>query len=747
MVNTRKNQYTTEEKKESKKRKLNQTDLLNSSHCLSPSVDPKKMKMNSFQSSPRSPITINISLSNMNYEDLESIHEENFILVLSSDAWEAIECGSSGDCLFNSICFLMNQPFEDHITLRKQTVMKIRTNFIDYLDFFWDENRNIMDYLKEMEESGVWASEMEIRGLSHYLKRTIIVFRPEYRDGDIINFVSLMRYGEEYEDVDPLYIVYYRERRHYQALKRKEESISSEVPNENISDFIKEQNSNEILVSLTQEASFEEELLKAHAEKKYVVFSKYVDRYTEVWEFQKNNKIPGRFYQGNDEENNGNLIEKSKLTIDEKKKLKKRKNKLRNKRCEWKKGQNKFFIDHEKDRLVERKEVPYSHLPRRQPKEDWKSDKKLYEGKFYIPYQEEVLILLKKAHGLHIGRDRMRESIHCLGFSWEGMTKDINEYIKGCVGCKQVANFSKSSRQCKQLISAYPKQRYQIDCLKLYSQLSTNKYKVLICIVDHFSKFVHARVVESHTAREVEITVRQFFRLIGAPHILQSDNGREFNNQRITIYLEEQQVKFLHGRPYHPESQGCIERAHRTLQEGLKKMYIEEKSNFYIESALELCLDRYNMEIHSTTKMRPMDSIKLDPDNEKDKQNIDFVIYNTKNSRKNSKNVVEGYSKGDKILLYNYLIKGKIKNYLEEVRGKFSAKIIKGNRLLCTVLIFVGYMIPATVESIIDTMLEIKVEKDYPIFKEKVKKGEIYKVQERFVLQVQEEHWKKQLSS
>jgi len=42
-----------------------------------------------------------------------------------------------------------------------------------------------------------------------------------------------------------------------------------------------------------------------------------------VWEFQKNNKIPGRFYQGNDEENNGNLIEKSKLTIDEKKKLKK----------------------------------------------------------------------------------------------------------------------------------------------------------------------------------------------------------------------------------------------------------------------------------------------------------------------------------------------------------------------------------------------------------------------------------------
>ena len=358
--------------------------------------------------------------------------------------------------------------------------------------------------------------------------------------------------------------------------------------------------------------------------------------------------------------------------------MKKKQNKLRIKRCEWKKGQSKFCIDENEDRLMENKQVPYSHLPRNQPKQEWSSDKKLYAAYFYIPYQEELPILLKKAHGLHIGRDRMRESLHCLGFSWEGMTNDINKYIKDCTSCKQIVYLSKAKKGRKQLISAHPRQRYQIDCLKLYEQLSTDRYKVLICIIDHFSKFLHARIAESQNAREVEITLKQFFRLVGLPKILQSDNGREFDNKRINIYLDGQQIKFVHGRPYHPESQGCIERSHRTLQEGLKKQYIQERTNFYVESALETCLDQYNMEIHSTTKMRPIDAIKLDPENEKDQKQIEFVIFNTKKSRRDAKNVLEGYEKGDKVLLYNYLVKGKTLNYLEEVKGRMTSKIIKG---------------------------------------------------------------------
>jgi len=704
----------------------------------------KKMKLNE-EENLSNDLPINITLSNLtntSFQLEEDMEDTRIPLILTTDTWEAIECGNSGDCLFNSVCFLLNKPHEEHLELRKQAVITIRGNLAHYMNFYWMDEQGIDSYLDEMSNEGVWGSELEVAGLSEYLKSMIVVYRPEYNGNDVINFISPILYGRNYKVKDPpLYIVYYRNRRHYQALVRKE---SSSLLNESLSDVseILEVKPFECTLSLPEQ-NFQEELVKSHKEKKYVLFSKTLDRYTEIWDYQKYQKLPQRLQKKEEKDNIEKTENKPTLNEEERKKLKRLQKKIRDKRYEWKKGVSRFYIDQEKDRLLENKQVPYSHLPRNQIKPEWKSDKKIYNANFFIPYQEEIPILLQKAHGLHIGRDRMRESLHCLGYSWEGMTNDIVKYIQNCTGCRQIVHLSKTDKNRKQLISAHPRQRYQIDCLKLYEELSDNKHKILICIIDHFSKFLHARIVESQNAREVEITLRQFFRLVGIPQILQSDNGREFDNKRINVYLEEQQIKFVHGRPYHPESQGCIERSHKTLQEGLKKYYVQNKANFYIESALEACLDLYNMEIHSTTKMRPTDAIKLDPKNEKDQNNIDFVIFNTKNSRKQAKNVLEGYEKGDKVLIYNYLLKGKMKNYLEEVRGKMTSKVIKG-MLKYSYIKKIGYIIPAVVMGLHDTLLEIKIEKDSKIVKDQVKKDEIYKIEERFVLQVGEEHWKKQ---
>jgi len=58
---------------------------------------------------------------------------------------------------------------------------------------------------------------------------------------------------------------------------------------------------------------------------------------------------------------------------------------------------------------------------------------------------------------------------------------------------------------------------YQIDCLKLYEELTTKDCKVLICIIDHFRKYLYAALFARHAAEEVEFTCREFFRFIGIP--------------------------------------------------------------------------------------------------------------------------------------------------------------------------------------------------------------------------------------
>ena len=62
-----------------------------------------------------------------------------------------------------------------------------------------------------------------------------------------------------------------------------------------------------------------------------------------------------------------------------------------------------------------------------------------------------------------------------------------------------------------------------------------------------------------------------FHTLHGVPKIFQSDNGKEFVNSVIERLLHSwsTDIQIIQGRPRHPQSQGVIERAHRTLEQKL----------------------------------------------------------------------------------------------------------------------------------------------------------------------------------
>lgn len=56
----------------------------------------------------------------------------------------------------------------------------------------------------------------------------------------------------------------------------------------------------------------------------------------------------------------------------------------------------------------------------------------------------------------------------------------------------------------------------------------------------------------------------------GAPHLLQSDNGREFTGNVIaelaSLWPE---TKLVNGRPRYPQSQGSVERSNDTMKDAL----------------------------------------------------------------------------------------------------------------------------------------------------------------------------------
>ena len=61
--------------------------------------------------------------------------------------------------------------------------------------------------------------------------------------------------------------------------------------------------------------------------------------------------------------------------------------------------------------------------------------------------------------------------------------------------------------------------------------------------------------------------------IFGLPGMFQTDNGSEFVNQVITNLVEQWPgtTRIIHSRPYHPQTNGVVERHNRTVKELIRK--------------------------------------------------------------------------------------------------------------------------------------------------------------------------------
>ena len=84
----------------------------------------------------------------------------------------------------------------------------------------------------------------------------------------------------------------------------------------------------------------------------------------------------------------------------------------------------------------------------------------------------------------------------------------------------------------KPIISNTMNSRCQVDLIDLQTQ-PDGDYKFILNYQDHLTKFVVLRPLKSKRAAEVAYHVLDIFCLFGSPHILQSDNGREFANEIV----------------------------------------------------------------------------------------------------------------------------------------------------------------------------------------------------------------------
>jgi transposase InsO family protein len=100
----------------------------------------------------------------------------------------------------------------------------------------------------------------------------------------------------------------------------------------------------------------------------------------------------------------------------------------------------------------------------------------------------------------------------------------------------------------------------------------------LSTVMDDFSRFILAyKLGPTMATTDVTETLDQALALTGVQSVrvrhrprLLSDNGPAYVSKDLRDYLEEQGMTHTRGRPYHPQTQGKIERYHRSMKNVVK---------------------------------------------------------------------------------------------------------------------------------------------------------------------------------
>ena len=94
--------------------------------------------------------------------------------------------------------------------------------------------------------------------------------------------------------------------------------------------------------------------------------------------------------------------------------------------------------------------------------------------------------------------------------------------------------------------------------------------------------------------------MRNIFATHGLPQVLVSDNGAPFVSAEFKEFMLKNGIRHTTTPPYHPKSNGQVERAVQTIKRALKK-----SSTDSLDTQLSCFLFKYRITSHATTGIPP----------------------------------------------------------------------------------------------------------------------------------------------
>ena len=205
--------------------------------------------------------------------------------------------------------------------------------------------------------------------------------------------------------------------------------------------------------------------------------------------------------------------------------------------------------------------------------------------------------------GGHLGEDKTLSKVK-ERFYWPGYHADVCNWCRTCTDCaKRKIPVPKGKAALSSIKVGYPLQLVAVDILGPLPE-SENRHKYILVAGDYFTRWMEVYPIPNQEAATVatKITEEFFFRF-SPPEQLHSDQGRQFESELIAEVCKLLGINKSRTTPYHPQSDGLVERFNRTLLAMLAT--ISEEKPFDLEGKLRSVCMAYNTSVHPTTGYSP----------------------------------------------------------------------------------------------------------------------------------------------
>ncbi|KAG9395249.1 hypothetical protein J8273_0470 [Carpediemonas membranifera] len=221
---------------------------------------------------------------------------------------------------------------------------------------------------------------------------------------------------------------------------------------------------------------------------------------------------------------------------------------------------------------------------------------------------------LQLAHQFHTGSNATYQMLKKMGF-WPSMLNDVRRTVKRCPICLKSRIRNYIEVEAGSSLRGKPWETVAVDTIGPLP-LDNLGARYIVTAVDMFTRYTELIPVASDDARTVAQALwDRVFTRYGVPLELQSDGGPEYANSILDAMLTELKVLRHFTIPYHPQSNGLVERRNAEIGRHLRWMVLAIASRDEWATLVPTVQMILNGTTHTATQFSPHELIFGQPHN------------------------------------------------------------------------------------------------------------------------------------